>query len=52
MKLLRAELDTLELTKLSEAVAVAERNNLPFTDTDVEQQLQYWILGLVDNEQV
>lgn len=52
MKLLRAELDSLDLSKLSEAVTVAERNNLPFTDSDVEQQLQYWVEGLLDYDQV
>lgn len=52
MKLLRAEFDSLQVDKLAEAVTVADRNNLQFTDTDVEQQLQYWMGGLLDNDQV
>lgn len=51
-KLLRAELDEAALDKLIAAVGAAQRNNLPFTDTDVEQQLQLWMEGLLDGDQV
>uniref|UniRef100_A0A383VF57 Uncharacterized protein n=1 Tax=Tetradesmus obliquus TaxID=3088 RepID=A0A383VF57_TETOB len=50
-KLLRAELDEAALDKLIAAVGAAQRNNLPFTDTDVEQQLQLWMEGLLDGDQ-
>jgi hypothetical protein len=51
-KLLRAELDEAALDKLSAAVGMAQRNNLPYTDADVEQQLQLWMEGLMENDQV
>jgi hypothetical protein len=33
-------------------VGAAQRNNLPYTDAGVEQQLQLWMEGLLDNDQV
>ncbi|KAF8058125.1 SPBPB2B2.09c [Scenedesmus sp. PABB004] len=51
VKLMRADAETLDLAKLGEAVAVAERNNLPFTDAAVEQQLSWWIEGLLEDRQ-
>lgn len=52
LKLLRDELDSLALDKLSDAVRMAERNNLSYSDSDVEQQLQLWIEGLIENDEV
>jgi hypothetical protein len=51
-KLLRAELDGDALERLSDAVGMAQRNNLPYADAGVEQQLQLWMEGLLDNDQV
>jgi hypothetical protein len=51
-KLLRAELDAAALDKLNAAVGMVQRNNLPYTDADVEQQQQLWMEGLLENDQV
>ncbi|KAF6261016.1 hypothetical protein COO60DRAFT_818594 [Scenedesmus sp. NREL 46B-D3] len=50
-KLLRSELDGAALDKLGAAVGMAQRNNLPYTDAVVEQQLQLWMEGLLDSDQ-
>lgn len=52
MGLLRADLDEASLSKLSEAVQQAARYNLPYSDADVEQQLDVWMEGLIGNDQV
>jgi hypothetical protein len=52
MKLLRTDLDDSTLSKLSEAVQQADRHNLPYSDSNIEQQLDIWMEGLVANEQV
>jgi hypothetical protein len=51
-KLLRFDLDSSDLLKLGQAVQLAERYNGIYTDNDVEQQLQCWVQGLLQNEQV
>lgn len=52
MKLLRTDLDESTLGKLSEAVQQADRYNLPYSDSNIEQQVDVWMEGLVANEQV
>jgi hypothetical protein len=51
-KLLRADLDGADLERLGDAVGMAQRNNLPYADAGMEQQLQLWMEGLLDNDQV
>jgi hypothetical protein len=51
-KLLRADLDGADLERLGDAVGMAQRNNLPYADAGVEQQLQLWMEGLLENDQV
>jgi hypothetical protein len=51
-KILRTELDEAALAKLATAVDMAQRDNIPFVDSDLEQQLDVWIEGLIDNDQV
>lgn len=52
MKLLRADLDDSTLLKLTEAVQQSARYNLPYSDRDVEQQVDVWLEGLLGNDQV
>lgn len=52
MKLLRSDLDDSTLSKLSEAVQQADRYNMPYSDGNVEQQVDIWLEGLVANDQV
>jgi hypothetical protein len=52
MGLLRTDLDESTLAKLSEAVQQSSRHNLPYADTDVEQQVDVWMEGLLGNDQV
>jgi hypothetical protein len=52
MGLLRTDLDESTLSKLSEAVQQSARHNLPYADSDVEQQVDVWMEGLLANDQV
>eukprot|EP00775_Hariotina_reticulata_P005333 gene5333-5569_t len=50
-KLLRHDLDSPDLLKLGQAVQLAERYNGIYADSDVEQQLECWVQGLLQEEQ-
>jgi len=52
MKLLRSDLDDAALLKLTDAVQQSARYNLPYSDRDVEQQVDVWLEGLLGNDQV
>lgn len=52
MRLLRSDLDESSLLKLSEAVQQASRFNLPYSDRDIEQQVDVWLEGLMAQDQV
>jgi hypothetical protein len=52
MKLMRAELDNINLDKLALAVTGAARTATPYADADVEAQLAVWLSGLEEERQV
>jgi hypothetical protein len=52
LRLLRSDLNDSAITKLSEAVQQADRYNQPYSDSDVEQQLDVWVEALTGNDQV
>eukprot|EP00879_Flechtneria_rotunda_P032954 GHRR01036454.1.p1 GENE.GHRR01036454.1~~GHRR01036454.1.p1 ORF type:complete len:205 (+),score=92.28 GHRR01036454.1:324-938(+) len=51
VKLLRADQASLAVDKLMDAVHQARDNKVSFRDNDVEQQLDVWTEGLIDNDQ-
>ena len=52
LRLLRSDLNDSAITKLSEAVQQADRYNQPYSDSDVEQQLDVWVEALTGHDQV